>query len=120
MGVELVEGHFVLLFNILAVVQLLHVDLVIVLELLSVLQVLTVVLVIVLWHAVVDAVYHLLHLLETVLMRCAIYCFDVVRCPNLYLPISGCVSCHSDLILHLVRVACLVTFIIVNVSLAHL
>ena len=109
-----------LLFDILAVVQLLYVNLIIVLELLSILQVLTVVLVIVLWQAVVDTVYHLLHLLETVLMRSAIYCFDVVRCPNLYLPISGCVGCHSDLILHLVRIACLVTFIIINVPLAHL
>ena len=120
LGVEFIEGHFVFFLDVLTIVQLLNVDLIVVFILFPVLQVLPVVLIVVLRQAVVDTVDHLLHILKSILMWCAINCFDIVRCPNLDLSIPSCVGCHSYFVLELVWVACLVSFVIIYVSLAHL
>ena len=76
MSIELVQCHLVLLFNVLTIIQLLDIDLFIVFVLVSFLNIFSVS-VSTIRHAM-TTIYHLLHLLKSVLMRRTVHSFDVV------------------------------------------
>ena len=115
LGVEFVQSHLMLLLDVLAIIQLLNVDLVIVFVLLPVLDVFPV--------RAMDTIHHLLLNLKPVLMGWAVHSFDVIWLAELIVllcPGWVNVNVKSLLLLQLLRIRSLVAIVVVDLSLAHL